>query len=53
MPMIIQDSTGGGPGLTLTEARVPRRKPEMAYLNIGSMLRTIGKTAGTTGYLKS
>jgi 3-keto-5-aminohexanoate cleavage enzyme len=48
-PMIIQDSTGGGPGLTF-EQRLEclDAKPEMASLNIGSMLRTIGKTAGTT-----
>ena len=48
-PMIIQDSTGGGPGLTF-EQRLDclDAKPEMASLNIGSMLRTIGKTAGTT-----
>jgi len=48
-PMILQDSTGGGPGLTF-EQRLEclDAKPEMASLNIGSMLRTIGKTAGTT-----
>lgn len=47
--MILQDSTGGGPGLTF-EQRLAclEAKPEMASLNMGSMLRTIGKTAGTT-----
>ncbi len=47
--MILQDSTGGGPGLTF-EQRLAclDAKPEMASLNMGSMLRTIGKTAGTT-----
>ena len=47
--IIIQDSTGGGPGLTF-EQRLAclDAEPEMASLNMGSMLRTIGKTAGTT-----
>lgn len=47
--MIIQDSTGGGPGLSF-EQRLEclDAEPEMASLNMGSMLRTIGKTAGTT-----
>lgn len=47
--MIIQDSTGGGPGLTF-EQRLEclNAAPEMASLNMGSMLRTIGKSAGTT-----
>jgi len=47
--MIIQDSTGGGPGLNF-EQRLEclDAEPEMASLNMGSMLRTIGKTAGTT-----
>jgi 3-keto-5-aminohexanoate cleavage enzyme len=47
--MIIQDSTGGGPGLTF-EQRLDclNAQPEMASLNMGSMLRTIGATAGTT-----
>jgi 3-keto-5-aminohexanoate cleavage enzyme len=47
--MVIQDSTGGGPGLTF-EQRLAclEAAPEMASLNMGSMLRTIGKTAGTT-----
>ncbi len=48
-PMILQDSTGGGPGLTF-EQRLDclNAEPEMASLNMGSMLRTIGATAGTT-----
>ncbi len=47
--MILQDSTGGGPGLNF-EQRLAclDAAPEMASLNMGSMLRTIGKTAGTT-----
>ncbi len=47
--MILQDSTGGGPGLTF-EQRLDclNSMPEMASLNMGSMLRTIGATAGTT-----
>jgi len=47
--MILQDSTGGGPGLTF-EQRLDclNAQPEMASLNMGSMLRTIGATAGTT-----
>lgn len=46
--IILQDSTGGGPGLTL-EQRLAclDAKPEMASLNLGSMLRTIGSSAGT------
>ena len=40
--LIIQDSTGGGPGLTF-EQRLDclNAAPEMASLNMGSMLRTI------------
>ena len=47
--IVLQDSTGGGPGLTF-EQRLAclDAAPEMASLNMGSMLRTIGKTAGTT-----
>lgn len=46
--MILQDSTGGGPGLTF-EQRLSclDAQPEMASLNMGSMLRTIGSQAGT------
>lgn len=46
--MILQDSTGGGPGLTLDQRLACLdAKPEMASLNLGSMLRTIGSSAGT------
>lgn len=46
--IIIQDSTGGGPGLTLEERlRCLDTGPEMASLNMGTMLRTIGSQAGT------
>jgi 3-keto-5-aminohexanoate cleavage enzyme len=46
-PMVIQDSTGGGPNLTQDE-RVAclDAAPEMASLNMGSMMRTSGKYAG-------
>ena len=46
--MILQDSTGGGPNLNL-EQRLAclDAKPEMASLNLGTMLRTIGAAAGT------
>jgi len=47
--MILQDSTGGGPGLTFDQRLAClEAEPEMASLNMGSMLRTIGATAGTT-----
>ncbi len=46
--IIIQDSTGGGPGLSLEERLACLdARPEMASLNMGSMLRTIGNMAGT------
>ena len=46
--LIIQDSTGGGPNLNF-EQRLSclDAAPEMASLNLGSMLRTIGSGAGT------
>jgi 3-keto-5-aminohexanoate cleavage enzyme len=49
--MILQDSTGGGPGLTI-EQRLGclDAEPEMASLNMGSMVRTIGSMTGTTWY---
>jgi len=49
--MILQDSTGGGAGLTI-EQRLAclDAGPEMASLNMGSMVRTIGSMAGTTWY---
>lgn len=47
--MIIQDSTGGGPELTFEQRlNCLEAAPEMASLNMGSMLRTIGRSAGTT-----
>jgi len=46
--LIIQDSTGGGANLTLEEKiACLKAKPEMASLNMGTMLRTIGSHAGT------
>jgi 3-keto-5-aminohexanoate cleavage enzyme len=46
--MILQDSTGGGPGLTLDQRLACLdAHPEMASLNLGSMLRTVGSSAGT------
>lgn len=46
--VIIQDTTGGGQNLTF-EQRLGclQAKPEMASLNMGSMMRTIGPLAGT------
>jgi 3-keto-5-aminohexanoate cleavage enzyme len=46
-PLIIQDSTGGGPELT-QEERINCLKagPEMASLNMGSMMRVSGKYMG-------
>ena len=46
--IILQDSTGGGPGLSFEERLACLdARPEMASLNMGSMLRTIGNMAGT------
>jgi 3-keto-5-aminohexanoate cleavage enzyme len=46
--MILQDSTGGGPNLSLDQRlSCLDAGPEMASLNLGSMLRTIGSAAGT------
>lgn len=46
--IILQDTTGGGPNLSLEEKeRCLETNPEMASLNMGTMLRTIGKQAGT------
>ncbi len=46
--MILQDSTGGGPNLNLDQRLAClEAQPEMASLNLGSMLRTIGSAAGT------
>lgn len=46
-PMVIQDSTGGGPNLS-QEERIAclEAEPEMASLNMGSMMRISGKYAG-------
>jgi 3-keto-5-aminohexanoate cleavage enzyme len=45
--IIIQDSTGGGPNLTL-EQRIEclYAKPEMASLNMGTMIRVSGQYSG-------
>jgi len=45
--IIIQDSTGGGPNLTV-EQRIEclYAKPEMASLNMGSLMRVSGQYAG-------
>ena len=45
---IIQDSTGGGSNLTIEERTLClEAKPEMASLNMGTMVRTLGEAAGT------
>src|SRR4030042_2839163 len=45
--IILQDSTGGGPNLTF-EQRIEclHAKPEMASLNMGTMIRVSGQYAG-------
>jgi 3-keto-5-aminohexanoate cleavage enzyme len=46
--IIIQDSTGGGPNLTVEQrTECLEAYPEMASLNMGTMVRTIGEAAGT------
>ncbi len=46
--MILQDSTGGGANLSLEERlSCLLARPEMASLNMGTMLRVSGKHAGT------
>ena len=46
--MILQDSTGGGPKLSKEQKLACiEASPEMASLNMGTMLRTIGSRAGT------
>ena len=46
--IIIQDTTGGGQNLTFEERLgCLQAEPEMASLNMGSLLRTIGPHAGT------
>jgi 3-keto-5-aminohexanoate cleavage enzyme len=51
--MILQDSTGGGPNMGKEEkAACLEAEPEMASLNMGTMLRTLGPKAGTA-YINS
>jgi 3-keto-5-aminohexanoate cleavage enzyme len=46
--VIIQDSTGGGSNLTIEQrTECLEAYPEMASLNMGTMVRTIGEGAGT------
>lgn len=46
--IIIQDSTGGGPNLTFGQRiECLYAKPEMASLNMGSLMRVSGQFAGT------
>lgn len=46
--LILQDSTGGGCNLSFIErTHCLEAKPEMASLNMGTMIRTIGEGAGT------
>lgn len=46
--IIIQDSTGGGPNLTIEQrTECLEAYPEMASLNMGTMMRTLGPYAGT------
>jgi 3-keto-5-aminohexanoate cleavage enzyme len=48
-PIIVQDSTGGGPNLTL-EQRIEcvQAKPDMASLNMGSLMRISGQYKGVS-----
>ncbi len=47
-PIILQDSTGGGSNLTIEQrTECLEAQPEMASLNMGTMVRTIGDGAGT------
>jgi 3-keto-5-aminohexanoate cleavage enzyme len=47
--IILQDSTGGGSNLTIEQrTECLEAYPEMASLNMGTMVRTIGEAAGTT-----
>lgn len=46
--VILQDSTGGGSNLTIEQrTECLEARPEMASLNMGTMVRTIGEMAGT------
>jgi len=45
--IILQDTTGGGPGLSLDERiRCLEARPEMASLNMGTLMRVRGSFAG-------
>lgn len=47
-PVIIQDSTGGGSNLTIEQrTECLEAYPEMASLNMGTLVRTLGEAAGT------
>jgi len=47
-PVVIQDSTGGGTNLTIEQrTECLEAYPDMASLNMGTMVRTIGDMAGT------
>ena len=46
--LILQDSTGGGSNLTIEQrTECLEARPEMASLNMGTLIRTIGDAAGT------
>lgn len=46
--IILQDSTGGGSNLTIVQrTECLEARPEMASLNMGTLVRTIGEAAGT------
>jgi 3-keto-5-aminohexanoate cleavage enzyme len=46
--LILQDSTGGGSNLTIEQrTECLEAQPEMASLNMGTMIRTIGSNIGT------
>jgi len=46
-PIIVQDSTGGGPNLTLDQRiECVQAKPDMASLNMGSLMRISGQYKG-------
>jgi len=46
--MILQDSTGGGSNLTIEQrTECLEAYPEMASLNMGTLIRTLGPAAGT------
>jgi 3-keto-5-aminohexanoate cleavage enzyme len=46
--IVLQDSTGGGANLSVKErTECLEARPEMASLNMGTMMRTLGAAAGT------